>query len=119
MTIFMSFQWLTGKIKAGSARLASAVSPRTWVVRRSLSNRQMLKGRIAVMRPCQKSCKLRLIVAHSEGEYFQNTRCRMQMFDEEAGGLANPLGKAGVLEPRSYRNSTGALNLGHGGPDNV
>ena len=32
-------------MKAGSARFASAVSERTWVVRGSLSNPQMLKGR--------------------------------------------------------------------------
>jgi hypothetical protein len=31
MTIFMSFQWLKGKIRAGSARFASAVSQGTWV----------------------------------------------------------------------------------------
>jgi hypothetical protein len=41
--MFMSFQGLREKRKAGSAGLASAVSKRTWVVRASLSNRQELK----------------------------------------------------------------------------
>src|SRR6201994_3532771 len=44
MTIFMSFQWLKGKIRAGSAGFAPAVSTRTWVVRPPLSNRQGLKA---------------------------------------------------------------------------
>jgi hypothetical protein len=57
MTIFMSFQWLRGKIKAGSARLASAVSIRTWVVRGPLSNRQMLKGGPPTTLPGQKIVK--------------------------------------------------------------
>src|SRR5947207_11282956 len=63
MTIFMYFQWLTGRSTAGSARFASAVSQRTWVVRGSLSNRQMLKGRPTTPTEYQKSCKIRAQVA--------------------------------------------------------
>jgi hypothetical protein len=74
MTIFMSFQWLTGKIKAGSARFASAVSQRTWVVGRSLSNRQMLKGTGKVATQCLKSCKILSIVVLSKRVAFENTR---------------------------------------------
>src|ERR1700730_3438781 len=73
MTIFMSFQWLTGKIKAGSARLASAVSSRTWVVRGPLSNRQMLIAAVRATVAGQKRCKMRPIVALSIGEFFQKT----------------------------------------------
>src|SRR3979490_511280 len=74
MTIFMSFQWLTGKIKAGSARLASAVSERTWVVRGPLSNRQMLKVGLGdpVLRPI--SCKIRPMVAILKRVWTRNTR---------------------------------------------
>jgi hypothetical protein len=50
-------------MKAGSARFASAVSQRTWVVRGSLSNRQMLKGSPTGPTEYQKSCKIRAKVA--------------------------------------------------------
>ena len=50
-------------MKAGSARFAAAVSQRTWVVRGSLSNRQMLKGCPTGPTECQKSCKIRVEVA--------------------------------------------------------
>src|SRR5947209_19214742 len=63
MTIFMSFQLLMGRIRAGSARFASAVSQRTWVVRGSLSNRQVLIGCPTRPTECQKSCKIRAKVA--------------------------------------------------------
>jgi hypothetical protein len=60
------------------------------------------------------------MVAHSEGEYFQKTQYRMQLFDEDRRPAASQIPwESGVREPRSYRNSTGALNLGHGGPDHV
>src|SRR5258707_10291629 len=74
MTIFMSFQWLTGKITAGSARFASAVWKRTWVVRGFLSNRQMLKTYSTVLTDDQKSCKIRPAVALSKRGYLDNTR---------------------------------------------
>src|SRR3954447_21905552 len=43
MTIFMSFQWLTGKIKARFAGFAPAFAIRTWVQRRPLSNGQVVR----------------------------------------------------------------------------
>src|SRR6185437_11226241 len=70
MTIFMLFQWLREKIKAGSARFASAVSQRTWVQRRSLSNRLMLKGSWQVLNYDPKSCKIQPMIALFE-RYFQ------------------------------------------------
>src|SRR5438270_31036 len=63
MTIFMSFQWLRGKMKACSARFASAVSFRTWVQRRPLSNRQVLMGPFFARIPYLISCKLLARVA--------------------------------------------------------
>src|SRR6476469_2800111 len=58
MTIFMYFQWLTGRVRAGFARFASALSQRTWVVRGSLSNRQVLKERRTSPTEHHKSCKI-------------------------------------------------------------
>src|ERR1700677_904805 len=83
MTIFMLFQWLTGKIKAGSARFASAVSIRTWVQRRPLSNRQMLKGHGRIKRQCQKSCKMRPLVAVWKGYIFLKDTTSDTVFGQE------------------------------------
>jgi hypothetical protein len=86
----MSFQWLTGKIKAGSAGLASAVSIRTWVHRRPLSNRQLLKARPSALRSYLKSCEMRSKVALPERVCCKNTRYSMLDQDrgpEEAGIL--------------------------------
>jgi hypothetical protein len=110
MTIFMSFQWLMGKIKTGSAGLASAVSTRTWVVRRSLSNRQMVEVHLEA--PCYYlfSCKIPSKVAHSISVSSINTRYWKYFLNRTAG-------------PRR-RGSTGKGESSHddeppgdGGPD--
>jgi hypothetical protein len=85
MTIFMSFQWLMGKIKTGSAGLASAVSIRTWVVRGSLSNRQMLK--VHPEAPCSylSGCKILSGVAHLLSVSSWNTRNWKYFLNRTAG----------------------------------
>src|SRR6185437_758002 len=86
MTIFMLFQWLTGKIKAASARFASALSTRTWVQQRSLSNRLML------MRCCEgvdfrpKSCKIHALLAQPPAVTPRKSRNWMRGATQLAGG---------------------------------
>src|SRR5258708_34459978 len=110
MTIFMSFQWLTGKIKAGSARLASAVSPRTWVVRGPLSNRQMLKGGRQVAKSYPKSCEIRPIVALSKGVSSDNAAVGCNLLSKTGGRRTR------VSAGRDRRSRTAEPN-GDGGPD--
>src|ERR1700693_4874807 len=91
MTIFMSFQWLTGKIKAGSARFASAVSPRTWVQRSPLSNRQMLMGALMTPTYYLRSCEIRPRVAHLKGVFVDHSRHWILFFDQDRGPADRPV----------------------------
>src|SRR5579863_6878027 len=111
MTIFMSFQWLTGKMKAGSARLASAVSTRTWVVRRSLSNRQMLKVCSSVLQSYPKSGKIRSKVALSIRAPLENTRHWKCFGRDGAGGSADRRARPAVRQTMSRPEPDGAALL--------